>query len=65
MRTLRLARIAAEAEGLRLRHRAQRTAVRAASALIALAFLLGAVVFVHIAAWFWLRLVLGAPVRRR
>jgi hypothetical protein len=55
MRTLRLARIAAEAEGLRLRHSARRTAVRAALGVVAMAFVLGMVVFVHIAAWFWLR----------
>jgi hypothetical protein len=56
MRALRLARIAAEAEGVRLRERMRRTAARAAFALVAMAFLAGAVVFAHIAAWFWLRL---------
>ncbi len=56
MRTLRLLRVAAEAEGLRLRHMARRTAVRAALGVIGLAFLIGAVVFAHIAAWYWLRL---------
>ncbi len=55
MRPLRLARIAAEAEGVRLRHRAQRTAVRVAFAMIALVFVAGTLVFVHLAAWFWLR----------
>jgi hypothetical protein len=55
MRPLRLARIAAEAEVLRLRHRARRTAVRATLAIIATAFLIAAVGFVHVAAWFWLR----------
>jgi hypothetical protein len=55
MRTLRLARIAAEAEGLRLRQRMRRTAIRVAFGLIALAFLVGAVAFVHVAAWYWLR----------
>lgn len=55
MRTLRLARIAAEAEGIRLRHRVQRTAVRGVFALIALGFLVAAGVFFHIAGWFWLR----------
>ena len=55
MRPLRLARIAAEAEGVRLRHRAQRTAVRVVFAMIALIFLAGTLVFLHIAAWFWLR----------
>ena len=55
MRTLRLARIAAEAEGLRLRERARRTVVRAMLCVIALGFLAAAVVVAHIAAWFWLR----------
>jgi hypothetical protein len=56
MRSLRLARIAAEAEGLRLRQRAKRTAVRLAFGVVALVFLAGALAFAHIAAWFWLRL---------
>ena len=55
MRTLRLARIAAEAEGIRLRSRARRAIVRVALLMLALGFLLGAAVFGHIAAWFWLR----------
>jgi hypothetical protein len=56
MHPLRLARIAAEAEGLRLRQLARRTAVQAVFGVIALAFLIGAVAFVHVAAWCWLRL---------
>ena len=56
MRTLRLARIAAEAEGLRLRHRMQRTAVQIAIGIVALACVIGALVFLHIAAWYWLRI---------
>jgi TRAP-type C4-dicarboxylate transport system permease small subunit len=55
MRTLRLARIAAEAEGLRLRERAQRTAVRVAFGMVAMVFMLGVLVFLHIAAWYWIR----------
>jgi TRAP-type C4-dicarboxylate transport system permease small subunit len=55
MRTLRLARIAAEAEGLRLRQRARRTAMRVACGMIAMMFMLGVLVFLHIAAWYWLR----------
>jgi hypothetical protein len=55
MRTLRLARIAAEAEGLRLRRQAQRTATRVAIGLIALMFVGWALLFAHVAAWFWLR----------
>lgn len=55
MRSLRLARIAAEAEGLRLRYTARRTAVRAILGLAALALTLGAVAFGHVALWYWLR----------
>src|SRR6202051_2360256 len=55
MRTFRLARIAAEAEGLRLRQRAQRTAIRAAFGMIAMSVMLGTVIFIHIAAWYWIR----------
>jgi hypothetical protein len=55
MRTLRLARIAAEAEALRLRERAQRTAVRVAFGMAAMVFMLGVLVFLHIAAWYWIR----------
>jgi len=55
MRPLRLARIAAEAEGIRLRSRARRAMVRIALMMLALVFLLGAAVLCHIAAWFWLR----------
>lgn len=61
MRTLRLARVAAEAEGLRLRHSARRAAVRAVLLLIALGFLFGAVVFLQVAAWYWLRLSWDRP----
>jgi hypothetical protein len=55
MRTLRLARIAAEAEGLRLRERARRTAVRVIFGMVAMVFMLGVLVFLHIAAWLWIR----------
>src|SRR5690242_2484507 len=55
MRPLRLARIAAEAEGIRLRSRARRAVVRIALMMLALGFLFGAAVFGHVAAWFWLR----------
>jgi len=61
MRTLRLARIAAEAEGLRLRSSAQRTVVRAILGLVGLAFLFGALVFGQIAAWYWLRMSWDRP----
>src|SRR5271156_6207787 len=55
MRTLRLVRIAAEAEGVRLREQARRTAVRAALAMVAMIFLAAALVFGHVSAWYWLR----------
>lgn len=59
MRTLRLARVAAEAERLRLRRTVRRTAVRAALAVVALVFLLIALVLAHLAAW--LALVRALP----
>jgi hypothetical protein len=59
MRTLRLARIAAEAEGLRLRRQAQRTAGRVVIGLIALVFAGCALAFAQVAAWFWLRQSVG------
>jgi hypothetical protein len=59
MRTLRLARIAAEAEGLRLRRQAQRTVGRLAIGLVALMFLGWALLFAHAAGWFWLHDTMG------
>jgi hypothetical protein len=59
VRLLRLARIAAEAEGLRLRRRARRAAIRGGLCLIALVWLLGAVVFAHVAIWNWLEARVG------
>ena len=61
LRPLRLARIAAEAEGVRLRNLARRTATRAVMGVIALVFLLGALGFFHIALWFWLRRHFQSP----
>jgi hypothetical protein len=55
LRPLRLARIAAEAEGLRLRYVAQRQVTRVILGVIALIFLLAALGFFHFALWFWLR----------
>jgi hypothetical protein len=55
VRLFRLARIAAEAEGLRLRRRVRRGVIRAVLGMIALLWLFGAVVFAHIAIWSWLR----------
>ena len=62
MQALKLVRIAVEAEGLRLRYSARRTAVRVAFGLAALCFLVGAIVFGHLAAWFRLSLSWGEPV---
>jgi hypothetical protein len=55
VRPFRLARIAAEAEGVRLRGFVTRIVTRAILGVIALLFFMGAVVFVHFAAWYWLR----------
>jgi hypothetical protein len=56
MRPVRLARIAAEAEGVRLRGMASRLAVRAVCLVIAMLFGIGTIVFVHVGAWGWIRL---------
>jgi hypothetical protein len=61
MRTLRLAHIALEAEGLRLRHHARRTAARLILLAVACCFVLTAGGFGHAAVWFWLRLRWDAP----
>ena len=58
MRPFRLARIGAEAEGVRLRGMAARIATRAAFGILALVFLAGALVFAHLAAWYELRTAL-------
>jgi|SRR5690242_20141445 hypothetical protein len=55
LKPLRLARIAAEAEGVRLRYVARRTAIRVVVGAIALIFLMAALGFFHVALWFWLR----------
>lgn len=59
MRTLRLARIAAEAEGLRLQRMARRTAIRLAIGAVALVFLGCAFAIFHVGVWFLLRVDLG------
>ena len=59
MRTLRLARIAAEAESLRLRRQMQRTAVRMAIGVVGLMFFGWALAFAHVAAWYLLRQNVG------
>jgi hypothetical protein len=58
MRPFRLARIAAEAEGVRLRGMLTRIVTRVVLAVVALIFLLGAVAFAHIAAWYEIRVAL-------
>jgi hypothetical protein len=55
VRSVQFARIAAEAEGVRLRRFARRIVLRAMLGMIAIFFLLGAIAFAHIAAWYWLR----------
>jgi hypothetical protein len=59
MRPVRLARIAAEAEGVRLRGMMARIVTRAIFAVIGLIFILGAVTFGHIAAWYEIRVALN------
>jgi hypothetical protein len=56
MRPVRLAQIAAEAETVRWQAFAARAFTRVACACIALIFVVGAVTFAHIAAWYWLRI---------
>jgi len=56
MRPFQLARIAAKAELVRLRGMATRMATRVVLAIIALLFLLGTLIFVHIEGWFFLRM---------
>ena len=51
IRPVRLAQIAAQAEATRLRGMVTRIAVRAAFGVVALVFVIGALVFAHIAAW--------------
>jgi hypothetical protein len=55
MRSLSLYRIAAEAEGLRLRRMSQRTVTRVAVGAVAMVFLTAALIFAHLVVWFWLR----------
>jgi hypothetical protein len=49
MRAFELASLAAQAEGMRMRHRLRRGAVQAVMAVLGLSFLLGAVVVGHVA----------------
>jgi hypothetical protein len=61
MRPVRLARIAAEAEGVRLRGMMTRMVTRVVFAVVALFFFLGAVAFGHVAAWYEIRVGLEQP----
>jgi hypothetical protein len=59
MRTLRLARVAAEAEGLLLRRRLRRLAIRAVLGAVAMLFVVGVVTMLHIYAWVRLEPIWG------
>ena len=61
MRPVRLARIAAEAEGVRLRGFITRVVTRVIVGVVALLFVLGAVAFGHVAAWYEIRTALNQP----
>lgn len=61
MRALRLARVAAQAELLRLQRFARRQAVRAVLGAIALTFLLACLAAVHVAGFFALRRAAVTP----
>jgi hypothetical protein len=56
MRAVNLAKVAAEAEILRIRHMLKRQGMRAAFGLAALIFALGVLVLAHVAGWQVLRL---------
>jgi hypothetical protein len=62
MRTLRLARVAAEAEALLLRRRLRQVAIRAVLGVIAAVFLVGAVAMLHVYAWVRFVPELGPPM---
>lgn len=55
IRPLRLARIALEAEALRVGHQMRRAAGRIAFGYLALIMVFCAFGFLHLAGWFWLR----------
>lgn len=62
VRPLRLARIALAAEGLRQRLQFRRAILRATICAIAVALMIGALAFAHLAAWYWLRDSLPRPL---
>ncbi len=55
MRAYRLLQVALQAETLRWKAMASRMMTRVAMACVALLCLIGAMIFVHLAAWIWLR----------
>jgi len=55
MRPLRLASVALEAEALRLRYHLRRVIARVIFAILTLVLGCGTLLFLHIAAWYWLR----------
>jgi hypothetical protein len=55
MHPFRLARIAGEAEVVRLRALTSRMVMRVMFGAVALLFVLGALAFAHVAAWYWVR----------
>jgi hypothetical protein len=59
MRPVRLVRIAAEAEGVRIRGMMTRVVTRVIFAVVALLFIVGALTFGHIAAWYEIRTALN------
>lgn len=61
-RPTQLIQIAAQAEGIRLRAMGVRVATRIGFAVLAGLFTIGALVFAHIAAWYWLLIGLRQTV---
>jgi hypothetical protein len=55
MRSFQLVRLALEAEMLRLNYKARRTVTRLVLGYFAMMLAFGALVFLHVAAWYWLR----------
>ncbi len=62
MKTVRLARIAAEAETLRLRRIARRIAIRAAFAVVCAVFALAVLAMLHATGWLWAATHFGSVV---
>jgi hypothetical protein len=62
MRAVNLAKVAAEAEILRIQHMLKRQGIRAALGLVAILFALGVLVLTHVAGWQLLRLYVVPPI---